>query len=341
MPTRLETSPSTYAQHLGNRRSAYTSDAFAIDSQASKIVITGGAGFVGSHLVDRLLSDPDTQVVVLDNLSRGRPENLAQYRSDPRLELVRGDVSHTRTVYEAFAGARVVYHLASASRATDPEVDVATAFATNVVGTFNVLTAALAHSVHRVIFTSSAEVYGRPVSLPVEEGYPLLPVSLEGGMKAAGEALCRIFRNEMGLDVAILRLTRIYGQRDVDSRIAVWVESAEAGRDLGVDEVDEIVDVVWVGQVVDALMRAGTVLRSLPPINVASGTGTSMLGMAKRIVRHASSGSRIRFIPAQPVRLPQFVASVERMREFLGIEPLQDPLGHIEDLLMAPRPVGT
>ncbi len=333
---------STHAQRDGNWRPLSSDDAAVIDLPFRKTVITGGAGFVGSHLVDRLLSGGETRVLVLDNLARGRRENLARYLGDPRMDFVVGDISDAPTVYDAIKGAEVVFHLAVAPPTTHPELDIATVFASDVIGTFNVLRAAVTHGIRRVVFASSAEVYGSPVGLPVDEAYPLQPVSLEGGMKVAGEALCRTFRNELGLDVAILRLAKIYGQRDVGSPFSVWVESAEAGRDLRVEKQQRVIDIVWVGQVVDALLRASTLERPLPPINIASGTGTSTLAMAKRIARAAGgSGRRVKIISAGGPQVGPFIASVERMREILGIEPFTDPLRHLEDLVAGARAVAT
>lgn len=312
-----------------------------VDPPTRKTVITGGAGFVGSHLVDRLLTGGGTRVLVLDNLTRGRRENLARYVDDPRVDLVVGDISDASTVYDAINGAEVVFHLAVAPPTRHPELDIAAVFASDVIGTFNILQAAVTHGVRRVVFASSAEVYGSPLGLPVDEAYPLHPVSLEGGMKVAGEALCRAFHSELGLDVAILRLAKIYGDRDPGSPFSVWVESAEAGRDLRVDKMQRVIDVVWVGQVVDALLRASTVRRPLPPINIASGTGTSTLVMAKRIARAAGvSGGKVKIIPGGPQVRP-FIANVERMKDMLGIEPFIDPLRYLEDLVAGARAVAT
>ena len=332
----------TPLQRDGNWRAVSGDDDAVMELPLRKTVVTGGAGFVGSHLVDRLLSGWETRVLVLDNLARGRRENLARYLDDPRVDLVVGDIADAPTVYNAIKGAEVVFHLAVAPPTVHPELDIATVFASDVIGTFNVLRAAVTHGIRRVVFASSAEVYGSPVGLPVDEAYPLQPVSLEGGMKVAGEALCRTFRNELGLDVAILRLAKIYGQRDVDSPFSVWVESAEAGRDLRVEKTQRVIDVVWVGQVVDALLRASTVERPLPPINIASGTGTSTLAMAKRIARAAgSNGGRVKVVSGGGPQVRPFIASVERMKEILGIEPFTDPLRHLEDLVVRTHAVAT
>jgi nucleoside-diphosphate-sugar epimerase len=297
-----------------------------------KVVVTGGAGFIGSHLVDRLLEDGVDRVIVLDNLDRGRREHLARLGDDPRLTLVVGDVRTYETVRELCRGASLVYHLAATGTANAAASDTPEAVTANVLGTVQVLRAAAAQGVGRVVFTSSHEVYGEPIGLPVDEGNPLLSVSVEGASKVACEALCRAFRKELGLDVAILRLATVYGQRDVDSPISHWIHTAEAGEELEIHAA-EVVDVVWVGQVVEALVRAGNLGGPLPPINIASGTGTPLLSMARRIARIARNSSRITMLPRGAPQERQFIASVDRMREILKVEPLTDPLLHLEDLV--------
>ncbi|TME33210.1 MAG: SDR family NAD(P)-dependent oxidoreductase [Chloroflexi bacterium] len=179
-----------------------------------RVVVTGGAGFIGSHLIDRLLADDNTEVLVLDNLSRGRLTNLARWQGNPRLDVVQADVRDAQSFQALLYGSDIVYHLAAQSTVMGAVNDLGYTFSTNVVGTFNVLTAAAHHGVRRVVFTSSREVYGEPISLPVDEESPLLAANSYGASKAAGEAYCRAFRREFGLQTAVLRLANVYGPRD-------------------------------------------------------------------------------------------------------------------------------
>jgi UDP-glucose 4-epimerase len=323
---------STRAQRDGNGSRSSDDHHRDVQSRLDKVVVTGGAGFIGSHLVDRLLEDGAHRVIVLDNLQRGRREHLASLGEDSRLTLVVGDVRDYDTVRELLRGASLVFHLAAIG-ATDPaDSGAPEALAGNVLGTIQVLRAASMHGVRRVVFTSSHEVYGEPIGLPVDEGNPLLSVSVEGAAKVACEALCRAFRKQLGLDVAILRLATVYGQRDPDSPISHWIHTAEAGEELEI-HAEEVVDLVWVGQVVEALVRAGNLGGPLPPINVASGTGTPLLSMARRIARIARNSSRITMLPRGSSQDRQFIASIDRMREILKVEPLTDPLLHLEELV--------
>src|SRR5438105_1997464 len=126
---------------------------------AQKIVVTGGAGFIGSHLVDRLL-EGDDEVVVFDNLSRGRLDNLARHCTDPRFQFIHGDVRDAQAVRDTLQGAQLVYHLAAQPSVVGAVRDAELTFHSNVVGTFNVLRAATDGGIQRVVFASSRQVYG-------------------------------------------------------------------------------------------------------------------------------------------------------------------------------------
>jgi UDP-glucose 4-epimerase len=298
-----------------------------------KIVVTGGAGFIGSHLVDRLLRDTPAQIVVLDNLSRGRLANLAAHRSNPRLECVVGDVRDAPTVLRWLRNTTLVYHIAAEWEDSRPDRDSDQMFTTNVVGTLNVLRAAVQQRVERVVFTSSYEAYGIPVSLPVDEGQPLLAIDFYGASKAAAEAYCRAFYRLTGLKTAVLRLSDVYGPRDSGHLVPTWLQRVAAGEDLEISDGKRVIDLVWIGLVVEALIRAATLDWPIPPVNVASGTGTRLIDLAKRI-RHLTKGNVPIHVRSEPVvENPRFVASIDRMRHILGIEPGLDPLIELPSLV--------
>jgi nucleoside-diphosphate-sugar epimerase len=303
---------------------------------ADRVVVTGGAGFIGSHLVDRLLASGRGEVVVVDDLSRGRLEHLAGHRADPRLRFVEADVRDSAALTAALRGARLVFHLAARSLAMGGDEDEDETFSSNVVGTFNVLRVAAQVGVKHVVFTSARDVYGEPIALPVDEDHPLMAINTYGASKAAGEVYCRAFRRKYGLQVVILRLGNVYGPRDAGHAIPVWVEQAMAGETLHVRGGKEIIDFLWVDQAVEALVRAAAVDGSLPPINVASGTGTRILDLARRIVRLTDGRSRIAVLPPDERGVTRFVANVDRMRQLLRLEPPLDPLANLPHLLPAP-----
>ena len=298
-----------------------------------KVVVTGGAGFIGSHLIDRLLLEDCVEIVAIDNLSRGRLVNLAKWRNDPRLQFIHGDIRDASLVAQVLDGAGVVFHLAAQSTVMGAVRDSEYTFTTNVTGTYNVLKAATRAGVGCVLFASSREVYGEPIDLPVDEESPLLAINSYGASKAAGEAYCRAFRREFGLQAFVLRLANVYGPRDIGRVIPSWVEDVRARRDLTVYGGKQVIDFVWVDQVIDAFVRAATLDGPLPAINVGSGTGTRIVDLARRIARLAETPGHLKLQPARAVEVTRFIASVERMRTVLKIEPPLDPLTHLSKLV--------
>jgi UDP-glucose 4-epimerase len=307
-----------------------------MSQRARRVVVTGGAGFIGSHLVDRLLADGAVDVVVLDNFSHGRLENLAHLRNQTRFSLIEADVRERSAMLSAFGGADLVYHLAAQSSVVAAAQDLDYTFQTNVLGTFNVLRAAVDCGIRRVLFASSCEVYGEPISLPVDENSPLLAINSFGASKVAGEVYCRAFRREFGLQTVILRLANVYGTRDVGRLIPLWLRQARSGHGLQVYGGKQVLDFVWVGNVVEALVRAGELEGAIPPINIGSGTGTRIIDLARRIARLAECQPKIQFEPARPMEVTRLIANVERMREILLIDPPLDPLANLTELLPAP-----
>jgi UDP-glucose 4-epimerase len=297
--------------------------------RSKRIVVTGGAGFIGSHLVDRLLASTQAHVLVLDNLSRGQLPNLVAHIAEPRLEIVHGDIRDPDVVTGVVGGATVVYHLAAQSTVMGGVTAAEYTFTTNIVGTFNVLRAAATCGVERVVFTSSREVYGEPINLPVDEESPLLAINSYGASKVAGEAYCRAFRRELGLQTTILRLANVYGPRDIGRVIPRWVKQATAGQTVEVYGGKQVIDFVWVGHVVEALVRAAEFEGALPPINIGSGTGTRIVDLARRIMRLSDRHARLGLHPARSMEVTRYVANVERMQQLLKIDPPLDPLAHL------------
>jgi UDP-glucose 4-epimerase len=166
-----------------------------------RILITGGAGFVGSHLAHSLAGDGRHEIVVLDNLARGRAENLRP--CNQHIRFIQGDIRDEASVREAMQGASIVFHLAAQANVLGALADPDYSFQTNVWGTLVV-------GVQRVVFSSSREVYGDASTLPVAENAPLLPKNQYGASKAAAEQYCRVFTTTEGLDVNILRFSNIY-----------------------------------------------------------------------------------------------------------------------------------
>ena len=195
------------------------------------VLVTGGAGFIGSHLVDQLL-ESGTAVRVLDNLSTGSLSNLQTAADQPlrtdgpargRLEVMVGDVRDREVLRHALRGVRYVFHLAALPPSSGSSSDSGDVHAVNVEGTLNVLHGALTEGVWRVVLGSCASVYGTPDAIPVREDAPLQPESLFAASKVAAETYCRAFYVRHQLDIVMLRYFTVYGPRQKWARIGALV----------------------------------------------------------------------------------------------------------------------
>ena len=316
------------------------------------IVVTGGAGFIGHHVVTRLCDTaeawgitPEQPVVVLDSLVRGSRTALARQLDSRLARLIEGDIRDEATVRDALRGAEIVFHLAAQSNVMGAERDPEFALSTNVDGTQRVLEVALAEGTQRVVFTSSREVYGQPEQVPVSEHAPIAPKNVYGTSKAAGELCCRAAAAHGSLDVVALRLSNVYGSGDVGRVIPIWLDRAARGEDLIAYGGEQVLDLVWVGDVVEALLRAARLHRgrlagmgttgaqragngSFAAINVGSGRGTSLQALAQCICTLVDRDVQVRSEPARAAEVERYVADITLLARTLDLRP--DPtLSHL------------
>jgi UDP-glucose 4-epimerase len=210
-----------------------------------RIIVTGGAGFLGQHLIGALA--PSDAIVAIDNLHRVCPGNRVLHRGN--VELIGGDVRDSELLTRVFRGASAVFHLAAKANVMLAAADPEYTYSTNVTGTRKVLAAAAACGVRRVVFTSSREVYGDPDLLPVSEDARLSPKNAYGASKAAAEMYCRQYSAD-GLQVAVVRLTNVYGPGDQDRVVPLFIERALAGQPLVLYGGDQVLDLTPVRLVV-------------------------------------------------------------------------------------------
>ncbi|HEY75765.1 MAG TPA: SDR family oxidoreductase [Thermoflexia bacterium] len=287
-------------------------------------LVTGGAGFIGSHLVEALVARGD-RVRVLDDFSTGRWENLAPVRS--RVEVLEGDVRDPAAVMRAVEGADVVAHLAAVASVQASLEDPAAVWAVNVDGTLNLLEAARAVGVRRFVFASSAAVYGDHDDLPLREDLPPRPLSPYAASKVAGEALCRAYYASYALPTVVLRFFNVYGPRQdphspYSGVISIFVDRMRRGLPPVVyGDGRQTRDFVYVADVVEAVLRAAEREEAVGEVfNVAGGRQTSVLELIQ--VLNCLLNTRLEPSFALPrvgeVRYSQ--ADVRRAREKLGWE---------------------
>jgi UDP-glucose 4-epimerase len=261
-----------------------------------RCVVTGGAGFVGSHLVDALL-DAGDHVTVIDHLRRGHVHNLAP-ALERGIELRQADVSDVDAMVAAIGAARpeVVYHLAAQIDVRRSVLDPSTDAHVNVGGTAAILEAAREAGVERVILASTAGVYGDPAELPIGAGTPFAPLAPYGGSKAAAETYMQLFRRLHGLSTLSLRMSNVYGPRQdphgESGVIAIFCGLAARGTPATIfGDGRQTRDFVFVADVVRAFIAAGR-SRVEGALNVSTGRETSLLELAALLgleVVHAES----------------------------------------------------
>ena len=231
-----------------------------------KTCVTGGAGFIGSNLVERLVGDGH-QVVVLDDLSTGRLENLTPWRG--QITFIQGDLRDPAAVSTAVKGCEVVFHQAALASVARSVADPEQVTAVNVGGTLNVLQASRAAGVRRVVFASSSSVYGDTPTLPKVETMPVRAMSPYAASKAAGEAYLSAFASVYDIETVALRYFNVYGPRQApDSQYAavvpLFIDAMLEGKLPTVHgDGEQTRDFTFVGDVVEVLMRAA--VRPEPP----------------------------------------------------------------------------
>lgn len=185
-----------------------------MDIKGKKLVLIGGAGLIGSHTVDHLVKEDVKEIIIYDNMVRGRVENLTNALKDPRVKIydVGGDITQTDILESALKGADGVFHLAALWLLQCHEFP-RSAFDVNVRGTFNVMEACVKQGVKRLVYSSSASVYGDAVTEPMDEDHPFNNKNFYGATKIAGEAMLRAFHHRYGLNYVGLRYMNVYGPR--------------------------------------------------------------------------------------------------------------------------------
>jgi UDP-glucose 4-epimerase len=316
-----------------------------------RALITGGAGAVGSNIVDQLVRAGAREVLVLDNLVRGRRENLAWALANGPVRLVEGDIRDRELVGELTRGMDVVFHQA-ALRITQCAAEPRIALEVMVDGTYNVIEAALEHGVRRIVAASSASVYGLAELFPTDESHhPYANDTLYGAAKTFNEGLLRSFHAMQGLDYVALRYFNVYGQRmdihGVYTEVLVrWMERIEAGEaPLILGDGSQTMDFVYIEDVARANLLAASADVSDEVFNVASGVETSLLELAHLLIQVMGSDVAVEFGPERSVnKVPRRLADTTLAHELLGFDAeidLEEGLRRLVDWWRLERANGT
>jgi UDP-glucose 4-epimerase len=304
-----------------------------------RILITGGAGLIGSHIADELVAERPSEVIVIDNFVRGRRENLASAEAQLPLTVVEGDIRNRALVREVMDGVDIVFHQA-AIRITQCAETPRLALEVLVDGTYNVLEAAVEAGVEKIVAASSASVLGLAESFPTaERHHPYNNRTMYGAAKAFNEGLLRSFAEMYGLRYVALRYFNVYGPRmDLHGAYTEvfirWIERiASGGAPVIFGDGLQTMDFVHVRDVARANVLAAKAPITDEVINVASGTETSLKCLAKQLSQIMNSPGEPEHAPERRVNpVPRRLADTRKARELLGFEasiPLADGLGSL------------
>jgi UDP-glucose 4-epimerase len=304
------------------------------DLTDSRILVTGGAGFIGSHIVELLLEDPVREVVVLDDFVRGSARNLERVADDPRLRIVEGSITDNELIRSLTRDSTYVFHLA-ALWLHECVHEPRKALDVNVGGTFNVIEAAHEAGVRKVVYSSSASVYGDAIVTPMTEEHPFNNRTMYGATKIAGEQFFRAFNERHGLDWAGLRYMNVYGPRmdylgTYVSVIMKVLDKIEAGEPPVVfGDGSQAYDFVHVADVARANVLALKSDASDELFNVGMGVKTTINELVSLLLEITGSELEPEYRPEEQMFVTHRVGSTDKAEQLLGFRaaiPLEDGL---------------
>jgi UDP-glucose 4-epimerase len=290
-----------------------------------RVLVTGGAGLVGSHIIDQLIAEQPAEIIAYDNFVRGRRANLAWALANGPVRIVEGDIRDVALLRETMAGVDILFHQA-AIRITQCAEEPRLALEVLVDGTFNVLEAAVAAKVEKVVAASSASVYGLAETFPTDERHhPYNNRTLYGAAKTFNEGLLRSFHDMYGLDYVALRYFNVYGPRmDVYGAytevLIRWMERIEAGKPpLIFGDGTQTMDFVFIEDIARANLLAANAAVTDAVFNVASGTETSLTGLAQALAAVMDSPLQPEYGPERKVNpVSRRLAGTQDAEEQLG-----------------------
>lgn len=293
-------------------------------TEAKTVFFTGGAGFIGMHVIPMLL-DRGYNVRLFDNMFRGDRDKVAELASTGRVELIDQDVRYGGAVHQAMKGCESVIHFAAVS-INKSQADPHESIDINMVGNHNVFAAAADHGVRRLVFASSASVYGDPKKIPMHEDDPLHPLTPYCISKRAGEDLLGFYQRRSGLSWLALRFFNVYGEGQkttayYTSVINHFVARLKNGQPPVIDgKGEQSMDFIHVHDIARATVLALEAERDNMPINIGTGIDTSIATLARILIDAVGANVEPQFNP-RDVLVARRAADTTRAREVLGFEP--------------------
>jgi len=295
--------------------------------RCSKVLITGGAGFIGSHIVERLL-DSSLAVLVLDSLEKGRFENIGHHVGKENFFFVKGDIRNCNVIKQVVKEVDGVVHLAALTSPAESFEKPSLYNEVNITGTINLLNACLDSGVKRFVYASSAALYGHTKDLPIRENLPLRPRSPYGISKMTAEAYVRLFFEEYGLETVSLRYFNVYGPRQVHNQysgvITQFINCLRANRSLVIyGDGKQTRDFVNIKDIVEASIQALTRNGVAGEVfNIGTGVATTINELAKTLLEiEGKTGLRTVYATLRKGDIEHSVADISKAKEKLSYLP--------------------
>jgi len=296
-----------------------------------KVLITGGAGFIGSHIAEEILKrKEECEVVIYDNLSVGKKENIPK-----GCAFIKGDIRDKENLIKAMKNVDIVFHNAAFVSIRGSFEKVGETLESNFVGTLNVLEACVECGVKKIIFASSMDVYGEPEYVPVDEEHPLKTKSPYGLSKITGELLCKLFKDNHELDYIVLRYFNTYGTRQTLSSYVgvttIFINQALKREPLTIHgDGKQTRDYIWVNDVAQANVLAAF-SDTTGIFNIGSGKEVSVNQIADMIINRL--GGKKVYLEAPPGEIKRMSADITKAKAVLGFKPTADLQEKISELI--------
>lgn len=294
----------------------------------SKVLITGGAGFIGSYIIEQLLEEEAGEIVIIDNFVRGSRKNIQGALFSGRVRLIEGDIRDRNALDQCFDGIDHCFHMA-ALRITQCAAEPREALSVMYEGTFNVLESCVKHKIKKLVFASSASIYGQADVFPTKEDHhPYRNYTLYGAAKMANELMCRSFNHMYGLNFVALRFFNIYGPRmDAHGKytevLVRWYHSIKEGKAPVIfGDGKQTMDFIYVGDIARANIMALKAEAANDVFNVANGKETSLEELCFLLLKVMGSGLKPQYIP-----MPEERKKVEVLRRLADVSKAEKMIG--------------
>ena len=292
-----------------------------------RVLVTGGEGFIGRYIVNKLIEDSQDITVVDSNL-RGSGHRVA---SLDHLKIIHSDLRNLGILDEIVSESDIVYHLAAVSRVLPSIESPLETFEINVSVTERIARACSIYGT-KLIFSSSREVYGEPKTMPVNESHPIDPESPYGASKAAAEHIITSYGKTYGLNYVILRLANVFGNGDFERVIPIFMDKMSRNEEVTIFGRDKVIDFIDVDTVADIFVRSMELKNDV--FNVSSGAGTPLTELAYGLKAIMKSDSKIRIMPNRDNEVAKFIGDPSKLKKAMGISIPTDVLGYIRDRML-------